>query len=198
MQSPNNTNTAPGYNSDFVGNEQPQYYGQLYCDPASEQATQATQQNSEAEENNANLSQISPNNLESSQNIDKNSVREQDRFLPIANISRIMKKFVSHYHFILLFFQQISRCLPQNAKISKDAKETAQECISEFIAFVTSEASDRCIQEKRKTMFNISNFFYQIKFLELIFSSFSSKNTEVGKIFCGQCRTLVLTTNVGH
>ncbi|RRT79574.1 hypothetical protein BHE74_00006268 [Ensete ventricosum] len=49
-------------------------------------------------------------------------VREQDRFLPIANIIRIMKK-----------------ALPANAKIAKDAKETMQECVSEFISFVTSE-----------------------------------------------------------
>lgn len=50
------------------------------------------------------------------------SVREQDRFLPIANISRIMKKG-----------------LPSNGKIAKDAKETVQECVSEFISFITSE-----------------------------------------------------------
>eukprot|EP00798_Chlamydomonas_sp_ICE-L_P016676 gene16676-22934_t len=61
--------------------------------------------------------------------------REQDRFLPIANISRIMKK-----------------ALPSNAKIAKDAKETVQECVSEFISFVTSEASDKCQREKRKTI----------------------------------------------
>ncbi|RWW03193.1 hypothetical protein GW17_00033661, partial [Ensete ventricosum] len=58
-------------------------------------------------------------------------VREQDRFLPIANIIRIMKK-----------------ALPANAKIAKDAKETMQECVSEFISFVTSE----CQKEKRKTI----------------------------------------------
>lgn len=52
----------------------------------------------------------------------ESSVREQDRFLPIANISRIMKK-----------------ALPTNAKIAKDAKETVQECVSEFISFITSE-----------------------------------------------------------
>ena len=63
------------------------------------------------------------------------SVREQDRFLPIANISRIMKK-----------------ALPANAKIAKDAKETVQECVSEFISFITSEASDKCQREKRKTI----------------------------------------------
>lgn len=63
------------------------------------------------------------------------NVREQDRFLPIANISRIMKK-----------------ALPANAKIAKDAKETVQECVSEFISFITSEASERCTREKRKTI----------------------------------------------
>ncbi|KAL6544550.1 Nuclear transcription factor Y subunit B-3 [Orobanche minor] len=63
------------------------------------------------------------------------SLKEQDRFLPIANVSRIMKK-----------------SLPPNAKISKDAKETVQECVSEFISFVTGEASDKCQREKRKTI----------------------------------------------
>ncbi|XP_057512528.1 nuclear transcription factor Y subunit B-8 [Actinidia eriantha] len=65
----------------------------------------------------------------------RSGVREQDRFLPIANISRIMKK-----------------ALPANGKIAKDAKETVQECVSEFISFVTSEASDKCQREKRKTI----------------------------------------------
>ncbi|KAK9756242.1 hypothetical protein RND81_01G083800 [Saponaria officinalis] len=63
------------------------------------------------------------------------NVREQDRYLPIANISRIMKK-----------------ALPANGKIAKDAKETVQECVSEFISFITSEASDKCQREKRKTI----------------------------------------------
>ncbi|KAM7458262.1 hypothetical protein BLSTO_00972 [Blastocystis sp. subtype 1] len=62
-------------------------------------------------------------------------VHEQDRYLPIANISRIMK-----------------RSIPPTAKVSKDAKECVQECVSEFIAFITSEASDKCKQEKRKTI----------------------------------------------
>eukprot|EP00262_Sarcandra_glabra_P002094 TRINITY_DN1234_c0_g1_i2.p1 TRINITY_DN1234_c0_g1~~TRINITY_DN1234_c0_g1_i2.p1 ORF type:complete len:155 (-),score=25.31 TRINITY_DN1234_c0_g1_i2:268-732(-) len=65
----------------------------------------------------------------------RSNVREQDRFLPIANISRIMKK-----------------AIPANGKIAKDAKETVQECVSEFISFVTSEASDKCQKEKRKTV----------------------------------------------
>ncbi|KAI4345069.1 hypothetical protein L6164_012236 [Bauhinia variegata] len=61
--------------------------------------------------------------------------KEQDRFLPIANVGRIMKKV-----------------LPGNGKISKDAKEIVQECVSEFISFVTGEASDKCQREKRKTI----------------------------------------------
>ncbi|KAL9995832.1 putative transcription factor Hap3/NF-YB family [Helianthus debilis subsp. tardiflorus] len=66
---------------------------------------------------------------------ERSNIREQDRFLPIANISRIMKK-----------------ALPANGKIAKDAKDTLQECVSEFISFVTSEASDKCLKEKRKTI----------------------------------------------
>jgi nuclear transcription Y subunit beta len=62
-------------------------------------------------------------------------IREQDRYLPVANIARIMKKL-----------------LPSNAKIAKDAKEKIQCCVSEFISFITSEASDKCLQEKRKTV----------------------------------------------
>eukprot|EP00126_Sphaerothecum_destruens_P002523 Sdes_comp15950_c0_seq2m5096 len=65
----------------------------------------------------------------------EDGIREQDRFLPIANISRIMK-----------------RAIPENSKIAKDSKECVQECVSEFISFITSEASDRCQQEKRKTI----------------------------------------------
>ncbi|THH28516.1 hypothetical protein EUX98_g5679 [Antrodiella citrinella] len=78
--------------------------------------------------------------------------REQDRFLPvrpspplsspvlmlntkIANVSRIMKSSV-----------------PPTAKISKEAKECVQECVSEFISFITSEAAEKCQMEKRKTI----------------------------------------------
>eukprot|EP01018_Ginkgo_biloba_P041197 Gb_00064 [translate_table: standard] len=63
------------------------------------------------------------------------AVREQDRFMPIANVIRIMRKV-----------------LPNHAKISDDAKETIQECVSEFISFITSEANDRCQKEQRKTI----------------------------------------------
>ena len=46
----------------------------------------------------------------------------------------------------------MKKTLPENAKIAKDAKECVQECVSEYIGFITSEAADRCIQEKRKTI----------------------------------------------
>jgi hypothetical protein len=46
----------------------------------------------------------------------------------------------------------MKRALPANAKISKEAKETVQECVSEFISFITGEASDKCQREKRKTI----------------------------------------------
>ena len=48
--------------------------------------------------------------------------KEQYRYLPIANIGRIMKQ-----------------ALPKDAKIAKEARETVQECVSEFISFITSE-----------------------------------------------------------
>lgn len=42
--------------------------------------------------------------------------------------------------------------LPDNVKISKDSKESVQECVSEFISFITSEAQERSLLEKRKTI----------------------------------------------
>ncbi|OIW01890.1 hypothetical protein TanjilG_31072 [Lupinus angustifolius] len=62
-------------------------------------------------------------------------VREQDQYMPIANVIRIMR-----------------RILPTHAKISDDAKETIQECVSEYISFITAEANDRCQREQRKTV----------------------------------------------
>lgn len=74
----------------------------------------------------------------------------------IANVARIMKE-----------------SLPTTAKIAKESKECIQECVSEFISFVvrspptsllapnetdacmlgqTSEASERCLDGKRKTL----------------------------------------------
>ncbi|KAL5213210.1 hypothetical protein ABZP36_024057 [Zizania latifolia] len=63
------------------------------------------------------------------------AIREQDRLMPIANVIRIMR-----------------RVLPAHGKISDDAKETIQECVSEYISFITGEANERCQREQRKTI----------------------------------------------
>ncbi|KAL3319296.1 hypothetical protein Ciccas_002041 [Cichlidogyrus casuarinus] len=76
-----------------------------------------------------------PSYFDASLDEHKSPLREQDRFLPIANVAKIMKKSV-----------------PSSGKIAKEAKECVQECVSEFISFITSEAVDRCIEEKRKTV----------------------------------------------
>ncbi|WOL06413.1 hypothetical protein Cni_G15147 [Canna indica] len=68
-------------------------------------------------------------------NVQPAVVREQDRFMPIANVIRIMR-----------------RVLPAHAKIADDAKEMIQECVSEYISFITSEANERCQREQRKTV----------------------------------------------
>ncbi|GAV68822.1 CBFD_NFYB_HMF domain-containing protein [Cephalotus follicularis] len=65
----------------------------------------------------------------------ESGAREQDQYMPIANVIRIMH-----------------RILPSHAKISDDAKETIQECVSEFISFATGEANERCQREQRKTV----------------------------------------------
>ena len=63
--------------------------------------------------------------------------QEQDRYLPIANIGRIMKDSLKPR---------------EDAKIAKDARETVQECVSDFITFITAEACDNCINDKRRTI----------------------------------------------
>lgn len=46
----------------------------------------------------------------------------------------------------------MKQSVPHTAKIAKDAKECVQECVSEFISFITSEAAEKCQMEKRKTI----------------------------------------------
>ncbi|KAI0539665.1 histone-fold-containing protein [Xylaria digitata] len=121
-------------------------------------------------------------------------VKEQDRWLPIANgelrpsstsasdlvhlesARMILAAVMSHdsptqlpeapraskahkydvYDANIRNFAPVARimklALPENAKIAKEAKECMQECVSEFISFITSEASEKCHQEKRKTV----------------------------------------------
>ncbi|KAJ2976577.1 hypothetical protein NUW58_g8047 [Xylaria curta] len=98
-------------------------------------------------------------------------VKEQDRWLPIANVAVMShdsptkaleapRASKSHkydvYDANIRNFAPVARimklALPENAKIAKEAKECMQECVSEFISFITSEASEKCHQEKRKTV----------------------------------------------
>lgn len=46
----------------------------------------------------------------------------------------------------------MKEALPPQAKISKESKVCIQECASEFISFVTSQASDKCNTTGRKTL----------------------------------------------
>ena len=58
----------------------------------------------------------------------------------------------------------MKKTLPENAKIAKDAKESVQECVSEFISFITSEACEKCKNDKRKTV-NGEDILYAINTL---------------------------------
>jgi histone H3/H4 len=62
-------------------------------------------------------------------------LREQDRLLPVANVAHLL-----------------ASVLPEGAKVSKDAKLFAQEVVSEFICFITSEANDVCTRVKQKAI----------------------------------------------
>lgn len=63
------------------------------------------------------------------------SLTEQDKTLPLNNVANIMKSV-----------------LPEGTKVSKDAKQLMQECCSELISFITSEATEIVSLNKRKTV----------------------------------------------
>jgi len=60
---------------------------------------------------------------------------EQNHHMPMSNVIRIMR-----------------RGLPSDARITDDAKEAIQQCVSRFISFVTHEANERCRREHRRTI----------------------------------------------
>lgn len=64
-------------------------------------------------------------------------LREQDRLLPVSNVAKIMSRELRH--------------LP-HAKISKEAKNFVQECATEWICFIMSEADDLALKAKRKAV----------------------------------------------
>ncbi|XP_027772814.1 nuclear transcription factor Y subunit B-1-like isoform X1 [Solanum pennellii] len=79
----------------------------------------------------ADLEQTIAANVEHSER----TIREHDRFMPITNVIRIMRKI-----------------LPPNVKISDGFKLMIQECVSEFIGFITGEANNCCQLDQRKTI----------------------------------------------
>uniref|UniRef100_A0A1I8B0D1 CBFD_NFYB_HMF domain-containing protein n=1 Tax=Meloidogyne hapla TaxID=6305 RepID=A0A1I8B0D1_MELHA len=93
-------------------------------------------------------------------------ILEQDRFLPIANITRVMK-----------------RVIPPEGKLSKEAKECIQECITEFLL------------ERRKTISgeDILTAFRTLGFDEYVtpLEDFMRKYREANKLQSSQAATLV-------
>jgi nuclear transcription Y subunit beta len=75
--------------------------------------------------------------MEANLNDERQDVRDDENSpyvgIPLANIDRLMRK-----------------ALPAQAKVASNAKDTMQICISEFISFITSEASERVTEDKRK------------------------------------------------
>ena len=64
-------------------------------------------------------------------------MREQDRLMPIANIGKIMARQLAY---------------TGHSKISEDTKRLMQECATEFICFIMSDANDQATQTKRKAV----------------------------------------------
>ena len=63
--------------------------------------------------------------------------RAQDRYLPLANVARIMAKELAG---------------ATEAKVSGSAKALMQEAATEFVCFVMSEANDLAKQERRRSV----------------------------------------------
>lgn len=83
----------------------------------------------------------------------------------------------------------MKNALPDNAKISKEAKECMQECVSEFISFVTSEATERCLADRRKTV-NGEDILFALT--SLGFENYS----EVLKIYLAKYRQVSLEKGI--
>ncbi|KAM7223222.1 Histone-fold-containing protein [Rhypophila decipiens] len=108
--------------------------GNLRLGPTSQTAAPATYQSEPMSHDSIPESPEAPQGASSTSRGERFDVYDANirNFAPVA---RIMKN-----------------ALPDNAKIAKEAKECMQECVSEFISFITSEASEKCHQEKRKTV----------------------------------------------
>lgn len=65
----------------------------------------------------------------------------QNTLLPLATVSKI-----------------IEQTLPEHGKIANDAIEFIRECVTEFILFITSEASVTLVAHKAKKLFVMKIF----------------------------------------
>ena len=81
----------------------------------------------------------------------------------------------------------MKNALPNDTKISKEARECVQECVSEFIAFITCETCEITQSEKRKTIngediikameeLNFENYLDHIKFYNRKYKEALRKN----------------------
>ncbi len=83
---------------------------------------------------------VQPNIQESSaalavSNTEKEPDKEGDHFVPIAAVNKVMHSVVA-----------------ADVKITKEAKEFVQECVSEYILFLTGESVEKCHGDNRKTI----------------------------------------------
>lgn len=62
-----------------------------------------------------------------------------DSCLLQSNISCALSRINSLANAAYSVARIMKKALPENAKIAKEAKECVQECVSEFISFITSE-----------------------------------------------------------
>ncbi|KAL5071142.1 hypothetical protein RYX36_022029 [Vicia faba] len=58
---------------------------------------------------------------------------DEEMHMPIKSVTKIMQQ-----------------AIPSGGRISKDAKESVQLCVTEFMNIITSEANERCKAESRK------------------------------------------------
>jgi histone H3/H4 len=76
---------------------------------------------------------------------------EEDSFIEEGDSSNFLS---ANHGFVGDMFlpSHVSTCTINAAKISREARETMQECVTEFLLFVTSEAQEICEEKKRKTI----------------------------------------------
>jgi histone H3/H4 len=130
-------------------------------------------------------------------------VYDDSRLLPIANTSRIMKtalppnaKISREGEYCLCCsccFVNHSCPISHVSNLSLSAKEFVQKCVSEFISFITSEASQKCAREKRKTV-NGSDLIWALSILGM--SRDTCHYLSSRSFFCAGFDTYVRNLNV--